>query len=269
MLPSTLYLDDTHAISDIEKASLFNFYFYSVFTRSTFQLPPLHELELPESFIGDVNICDSDVFNVLRSLDETKAMGYDGISPKLLKQCALSLYQPLHYLFSLSLSQSYLPLEWRTHLIKPIFKSGDKNSVRNYRPISLLSVVSKVLERLVYNGMVDFITNSISTYQYGFLRGRSTLQQLLVFFNKILTCTTQTDVVYIDFRKAFDSVAHNELLLKLWKFGINGTLWLWLRAYLTNRVQCVSVGQSTSNTLPVISGVPQGSILGPLLLSSS
>ena len=137
--------------------------------------------------------------------------------------------------------------------------------VRNYRPISLLSVVSKVLERLVYNGMVDFITNSISTYQYGFLRGRSTLQQLLVFFNKILTCTTQTDVVYIDFRKAFDSVAHNELLLKLWKFGINGTLWLWLRAYLTNRVQCVSVGQSTSNTLPVISGVPQGSILGPLL----
>ena len=173
VLPSTLYLDDTHAISDLEKASLFNFYFYSVFTRSTFQLPPLHELGLPESFISDVNICDSDVFNVLRSLDETKAMGYDGISPKLLKQCALSLYQPLHYLFSLSLSQSYLPLEWRTHLIKPIFKSVDKNSVRNYRPISLLSVVSKVLERLVYNGMVDFITNSISTYQYGFLRGRS------------------------------------------------------------------------------------------------
>ena len=74
VLPSTLYLDDTHAISDIEKASLFNFYFYSVFTRSMFQLPPLHELGLPESFISDVNICDSDVFNVLRSLNETKAM---------------------------------------------------------------------------------------------------------------------------------------------------------------------------------------------------
>ena len=74
-------------------------------------------------------------------------MGYDGISPKRLKQCALSLYQPLHYLFSLSLSQSYLSLEWRTHLIKPIFKSGDKNSVRNYRPI--IFAIS-VLERLVY-----------------------------------------------------------------------------------------------------------------------
>ena len=146
-------------------------------------------------------------------------MGNDGISPKLLKQCALSLYQPLHYLFSLSLSQSYLPLEWCTHLIKPIFKSGDKYSVRNYRPISLLSVVSKVLERLVYNGMVDFITNSISTYQYGLLRGRSTLQQLLVFFNKILTCTSQTDAVYIDFRKTFDSVAHNELeIWHQWNF---------------------------------------------------
>ena len=112
---------------------------------------------------------------------------------------------------------------------------------------------------------MDFISNSISSYQYGFLRGRSTLQQLLVFFNTIFSSPFPIDVVYLDFRKAFDSVAHNELLLKLWKFGITGTLWLWLRAYLTNRVQCVSVGQSISPTLPVISGVPQGSILGTLL----
>ena len=109
-------------------------------------------------------------------------MGSDGISPKLLKNCALALYQPLHHLFSSSLLQNYLPSEWRTHLIKPIFKSGNRNSVRNYRPISLLSVVSKVLESLVYNGIVDFVTNSISVHQFGFLRGRSTLQQLLIFY---------------------------------------------------------------------------------------
>ena len=104
-----------------------------------------------------------------------------------------------------------------------IFKSGDKYSVRNYRPISLLSVVSKVLERLVYNGMVDFITNSISTYQYGLLRGRSTLQQTCFLQQNINLHFSDGCCIYIDFRKTFDSVAHNELLLKLWKFGINGT----------------------------------------------
>ena len=136
----------------------------------------------------------------------TKAKGCDGISPKLLKTCALSLYQPLHHLFSLSLSQKYLPLEWRTHLIKPIIKSGDKSSIRNYRPISLLSVVSKVLEKLVYNSIVDFVSDSMSVSQFGFLCGRSTLQQMLVFFNSLLNSASQTDVIYLDFKKAFDSV---------------------------------------------------------------
>ena len=121
------------------------------------------------------------------------------------------------------------------------------------------------LEKLVYNSTVDFITNSISVNQFGFLRGRSTLQQLLIFFNTILSSSSQKDVIYLDYRKAFDSVAHNELLYKLWNFGITGTLWLWVRAYLTNRVQYVSIGQSSSTTLPVLSGVPQGSVLGPLL----
>ena len=130
MLPSTLYLENILATTDFEKASLFNLYFHSVFTKSAFQLPQLNELDLPESFICDINVSESNVFNILQSLDVSKAMGCDGISPKLLKQCSLSLYRPLHYLFSLSLSQSYLPLEWRTHLIKPIFKSGDKNSVK-------------------------------------------------------------------------------------------------------------------------------------------
>ena len=180
ILPSTLFLDNTIAVSDADKASLFNKYFHSVFTRSSFQLPPISELETPSIFISDINISEVDIYRVLRSLDVTKAMGCDGISPKLLKNCALALYQPLHHLFLLSLSQKYLPMEWHSHLIKPIFKTGDRCSVRNYRPISLLSVVSKVLEKLVYNNIVDFLTNSISVSQFGFLRGRSSLQQLLV-----------------------------------------------------------------------------------------
>ena len=86
--------------------------------------------------------------------------------------------------------------------------------MRNYRPISLLSVVSKVLQSLVYNGIVDFVTNSISVHQFGFLHGRSTLQQLLIFFSTLLGSSFQTDVLYLDFKKEFDSVAHNELLQK-------------------------------------------------------
>ena len=256
--------DDTYAVSDSDIASLFNKYF-SVFVRSSYELPPTHELNRPSSYLSEISFNEQDVFRALRSLDPSKAMGSDGISPKLLKNCALGLYQPLHHLFSSSLLQNYLPSEWRTHLIKPIFKSGNRNSVRNYRPISLLSEVSKVLESLVYNGIVDFVTNSISVHQFGFLRGRSTLQRLLIFFSTLLGSSSQTDVLYLDFKKAFDSVTHNELLHKLWNFGITDSLWLWVRAYLTNRRQCVSVGQSISNTLPVISGVPQGSLLGPLL----
>ena len=171
-----------------------------------------------------------------------------------------SLYQPLHHLFSLSLSQHYISLEWCTHLIRPIFKSGDKHDAKNYRPISLLCVVSKVLERLVFDQMIDFVRSSVSTTQFGFLTGHSSLQQLLIFWNSVIN-SYQTDVVYLDFRKAFDSVAHNELLHKLWHFGICGSLWMWFKAYLSDRCQYVSVGHSASGVLPVISGVLQGSIL--------
>ena len=264
-MPPTLHLDSDSASSDYEKATLFNRYFHSVFTSSSFQSPPLIPPTVSKTFF-EVVLSDHDVFCALRSLDPSKAMGCDKISPKLLKHCALALYLPIHHLFFLSLSQGYLPMEWRTHLVKPIFKSGDITSVKNYRPISLLPIVSKVLEKIVYNNIVNFITSSISPHQFGFLRNRSTLQQLLVFFDTMFSSPKlQIDVVYLDFCKAFDSVAHSELLLKLWKFGITGNIWSWLRAYLTERIQYVSVGQSLSDSLPVISGVPQGSILGPIL----
>ena len=183
--------------------------------RSSYQLPSVGDLERPSSYLSEVSFSELDVICALRSLDPSKAMGYDRIGPKPLKNCALALYQPLHHLFSLTLSQNYLPSEWRTHLMKPLFKSGDRNSVRNYWPISLLCVLSKVLERLVYDGIVDFIRNSISVHQFRFLQGRSTLQLLLVFFNTIIHSGFQTGVIYLDFRKAFDSVAHKELLHKL------------------------------------------------------
>ena len=263
-IPSAVTLGDRSAVSDYHRACLFNEFFYSIFTSSTFQLPPLSEMLTPLSNISDIDISELDVFNTLKSLDPSKASGCDGISAKLLKKCAIALYQPLHHLFSLSLCQHYIPLEWRTHLIRPILKSGEREKVSNYRPISLLCVVSKVLERLVYNNIIDFVTSFISTTQFGFLKGHSSLQQLLIFWNTVIN-TPLTDTIYLDFRKAFDTVSHNELLFKLWHFGITGSLWMWFRAYLSDRYQFVSIGNSHSGILPVISGVPQGSILGPLL----
>lgn len=154
-------------------------------------------------------VSESEVFEVLSSLNPNKAMGIDGIGPRVLKNCALAIYQPLQHLFQTSISQHKVPAEWKIHCITPIHKSGDRSSVTNYRPISLLCSISKVLERIIYNKLVELLETALAHSQFGFLKGRSALQQLLVFYNNIFESKCQTDVIYLDFAKAFDSVPHN------------------------------------------------------------
>ena len=267
-IPASVHLGSTDASSDLGKASLFNDYFYSVFTRTTFQLPSLASLTAPDSTLSDITISPSEVFESLTSLDPTKAMGIDSIGPRLLRECAHVLYEPLCHLFSLSISLQSIPADWKIHLITPIHKAGDRSLVSNYRPISLLCIISKVLERILYKRLIEFLSSSISSRQFGFLKNRSTVHQLLTFLNEVYgsSCSkSQLDVIYLDFKKAFDSVSHNELLVKLWSSGVTGNLWLWCKAYLSNRSQCVTINSHSSSLLPVLSGVPQGSILGPLL----
>jgi len=152
-----------------------------------------------------------------------------------------------------------------THKIVPVFKSGDKTLVNNYCPISLLCIISKVFERLIYNEVVNKIAPLISPFQFCFQSNKSTLQQLLIYSHQLITSKVEIDAIQIDFRKAFDSVPFDELLTKLWSMGITGTLWKWFKSYLHNRIQCISVNSYPSSYLPVLSDVPQGSILGPLL----
>ena len=137
----------------------------------------------------------------------------------------------------MSISHSQLPFEWKIHHIIPVFKTGDRSQVNNYRPISLLCIISKVLERIVYNHVSDFIFNNISHQQFGFIPGCSSLQQLLMFVDILLEAKehkTAVNVIHLDIRKAFDTVPHHKLLTKLQKLGISGNLLRWFQAYLTN-----------------------------------
>ena len=254
--------DPTH------KAELFNNYFNSTFTKSTFVLPPTNQLPTPSSQLSSIEITCSDVFDAFCSLNTAKSPGCDNISPKVLVRCCTSLLDPISHLFSLCLHSSSIPKEWKVHKIIPIPKKGDLSEVSNYRPISLLCILSKMLESVVYNKIFPFLQPLICHQQFGFVEGRSTLNQLMKFLADIYHHADNknyTDAIYFDFKKAFDTVPHNELLYKLWMLGITGPLWHWFKNYLSNRNHFVSVENSSSSTLPVISGVPQGSVLGPLL----
>ena len=225
-IPPRLFMGSSSAATAKEKADLFNEYFFSVYsTCSSYPTP----MSLPSSSVSlsDIDISPFEVLQALSKLNLSKAMGADGIGPQILKSCSVALYEPLCHLFCVSLQSASIPSDWRLHRITPVFKSGDKSLVSNYRPVSLLSCTSKVLEWLVYDKIVPFVAPSISCSQFGFMQGRSTLQQLLIFLSEIfknIDGGLQTDAIYLDLRKAFDSVPHDKLLVKLHSIGIDGTL---------------------------------------------
>ncbi len=218
----------------------------------------------PISSISSIELTEEEVCHALQNLDPSKAHGPDGLPSRILKECAHQLAPSIHYLFTKSLKISQVPAEWKLANIIPIHKKGNKNHVKNYRPISLLSIVSKTLERCVLNHISHHIQSNIHSAQFGFVSGRSCATQLLSILNiigKNLDKGLQTDVVFMDIAKAFDTVDHSKMLQKLWEFGFSGSVLLWLKNYLSGRFQRVTVHGATSQSLPITSGVPQGSLL--------
>ena len=255
--------------SSKDKANAFNNFFVSQASLDDdTTTPPVLTQSGPE--LLHVTLTTDEVKLVLNNLDTTKAIGPDLINNRLLKVACDVIAEPLTMLYNKSLHEGIFPDIWKKAHVTPIHKKGPKSICNNYRPISLLSCVGKVFEKCVHSHVFNFLSENsiISEMQSGFIPGDSTVNQLLSIYNEICSnsdvgLTTQS--VYLDLSKAFDRVWHRGLLSKLEAVGVRGGLLRWFRSYLTGRIQATVVKGEMSDFKNVPAGVPQGSVLGPLL----
>jgi hypothetical protein len=219
-----------------------------------------------EEFIID----NKAVLEKLKNLKIDKSPGVDDIHPRVLKELSLEIVEILTKLFNLSLKTSNLPEDWKLSIVTALFKKGSRSEVSNYRPVSLTCIVCKILESIITEKIMSYLLDNklLSNKQFGFIKGRSTSIQLLTLldkWSKHLDNSDGIDVIYTDFEKAFDKVPHNRLIFKIKKYGICQSVLKWITAYLRNRKHKVRLNNRFSEWKEVISGIPQGSVLGPIL----
>lgn len=223
-----------------------------------------------EGSLDDVEFSRRDIANVLTALDTSSSMGPDGFHPYLLKSCAEEISFPLWLIFQKSMRTGLVPEIWSKSVVVPIFKAKAHTDPLNYRPVSLTSVCCKSMERIVASKLADYLEENdiLSSHQYGFRRNRSTEDQLLLTYDDVgrwMDGGDVVDVILLDFSKAFDVVNHSVLLSMLQSLGVGGRLLTWIFAFLSGRMMSVCVDGCHSRPVEVTSGVPQGSVLGPLL----
>ena len=264
----TLKLDGVLESDNLVKANILNEQFRSVFTQEKDTLPNLGPSNHPT--MPDFQITLDGVTKLLKDLNPHKAPGPDGVPAQILKIAAEEIAPSLRLIFEKSLNSGELPLSWLCANISPIFKKGERTSANNYRPISLTAVCCKILEHILHSQIMShFDKHSILTNrQHGFRRHHSCETQLILTSHDLalsLNNRSQTDLIIMDFTKAFDSVPHNRLLLKLNHYGVRNKAHAWIAKFLMHRKQRVVVGGEYSAWTDVQSGVPQGTVLGPLL----
>ena len=243
-----------------------------MFTREDLtNIPNLHNRVLtPGSELCDIRITESEVLNLLVKLNTAKSPGPDGIHNKVLFELRDILCSPLTCFFNLSLEHGTVPKCWKEANVTPLFKKGNKHAAENYRPVSLTSTVCKLMETIIKKKVMAYMegNNLFSVHQHGFRSGHSCVTQLLEvieIWSKAIDEKDNIDVIYLDFRKAFDSVPFERLLVKLKAYGICGNVLNWIKSFLNDRRQRVIINGTTSEWADVVSGVPQGSVLGPAL----
>ena len=264
--PEAMYLKNCYRNDPLDKANMFNNYFFEQFSESSSYNIDI-DWSNDQSF--EISFCHRKIRKLLSKINSNKAFGPDGIHGKILKQCAVSLAYPLSILFNLSYNTGCIPREWKLAHVVPVHKKGAKENIENYRPISLTSLVMKTFERILKDEILLHTNHLLDSRQHGFLSKKSCTTNMAGFCDSVtlsLNDCLRTDVVYFDFAKAFDSVNHDLILKKLKEnFKIDGRLLKFIVNYLSGREQCVTIGNTKSLIKPVLSGVPQGSILGPIL----
>ena len=214
-------------------------------------------------------ISENDVLKIIKEINKSKSSGLDNISSFIIKEAFGILLPEVTFMFNLSICSSKFPKAWKQALVVPIPKTGNLTKVQNYRPISLLPLLGKILEKLIHQQLSAYLEAEalLADTQYGFRKNRSTVHsaaQLINYVNRKLDSKIPTLAVYVDFKKAFDCVQHSILLKKLAGLSLSNSVVTWVNSYLSNRKQRVYANDTYSPYLPVTQGVPQGSVLGPL-----
>ena len=264
--PSKMHFENIYAVDSSSIANLFKVFFSSVYSENSFNSQPLI---FPTDLIpNDMEISTEEI---LKSITKSKLSfnpGTDGIPSAFLKHTSSQIVLPLHILFCKSLSEGKSHYLWKNSTITPIFKSGDRSDIKNYRPITNINTIPSLLDDIIANKLASLCCNKISSCQHGFIKGRSTVSNLSIHTHNIVNAInnhSQYDTIYTDFKKAFDLVNHSVLINKLVNMQIPLYIVKWIQDYLSDRFSSIKIHNSFSDTFKIPCGVPQGSHIGPIL----